>query len=100
MDVASVRIGTNAAPSPGRPKLRDVNGDGWTDLVLRFRPSDAGIARGDSELPLRRDPRPDRLRRLRCSHARTLTRSPIVRSVLRRTSRESSRSDTSACDHI
>ena len=52
MDAASVRIGPAAAPARGRPKLRDVTGDGWTDLVLRFRPRETGIARGDSEICL------------------------------------------------
>lgn len=52
MDAASVRIGPAAAPARGRPKLRDVNGDGWTDLVLRFRPREAGFARDDSEICL------------------------------------------------
>ncbi len=52
MDPASVRIGPAAAPTRGRPKLRDVNHDGWTDLVLRFRPRETGLARGDSELCL------------------------------------------------
>jgi hypothetical protein len=52
MDPASVGVGPDAAPARGRPKLRAVKGDGWTDLVLRFRPRDAGIARDDSEVCL------------------------------------------------
>ncbi len=52
MDVASVRVGPGAAPARGRPKLRDVNGDGWTDLVLRFRPRETGLGRGDTEVCL------------------------------------------------
>jgi probable HAF family extracellular repeat protein len=53
VDPASVRFGP-AGASPVRPyeKMKDVDRDGRTDLVLAFRTSATGIACGDTDAPL------------------------------------------------
>ncbi len=52
VDVASLALGPDAAPPVGRVKRRDVNGDGWDDLVVRFRPRQTGIDADATELCL------------------------------------------------
>ena len=50
VDVASLAFGPDgAAPWRGRVARRDVDGDGFDDLVARFRQRETGIARGDGE---------------------------------------------------
>lgn len=61
VDAATLWLGPDSAPARGRPKLRDVNHDGWIDLVLRFRPSETGILAGDCEICLSGETR-DRLK--------------------------------------
>jgi hypothetical protein len=50
VDVASLAFGP-AGASPWRVRVvaRDVNRDGFVDLVARYQPRDTGIARGDDE---------------------------------------------------
>ena len=48
VDPASVRFGPNQVAADGRSRLRDVNGDGLLDLVLRFRIHGSGIRCNDS----------------------------------------------------
>lgn len=52
VDVATVGLGPDAAPARGTGKLRDTNHDGWSDLVLRFRPRETGIVAGETEVCL------------------------------------------------
>lgn len=52
VDVATLGFGPSAAPPVGKARLRDVNGDGWDDLVLRFRPRETGIVAGETEVCL------------------------------------------------
>ncbi len=52
VDVATLGFGPGAAQPVGKARLRDVNGDGWHDLVLRFRPRETGIVAGETEVCL------------------------------------------------
>jgi len=51
VDVASVRFGPGAA-TPDRYRAADVNHDGLSDLLLRFRMPEVGLACGDTEVRL------------------------------------------------
>ncbi len=56
VDPVSVRFGPGgAAPEHGHARIKDVNGDGQDDLLLRFRIRDTGIAPGDHEACLSGD---------------------------------------------
>ncbi|MGQ0548654.1 MAG: hypothetical protein ACT4PY_03170 [Armatimonadota bacterium] len=50
LDASTVRFGRNAteAAPVGAPILRDVNGDGTIDMLLRFRIRDTAIVCGDT----------------------------------------------------
>lgn len=49
VDRTTVRFGANGTEaSPAQPVLRDINGDGITDLTLRFRARDTGLQCGDT----------------------------------------------------
>ncbi len=51
IDPETVRFGSNQASSNDRKgHLRDVNGDGFDDLILRFSVSDSGIQCGDKNV--------------------------------------------------
>lgn len=53
VDPSSVRFGPDgASPSHGKAHVKDVNGDGVDDLVLRFRTRDTGIRCGDGSASL------------------------------------------------
>ena len=52
LDADSLRLGPGQAEPRRRGRRRDVNDDGHTDLVLRFRVRDAEVAFGDDELCL------------------------------------------------
>jgi len=50
IDPSTVRFGPNGAePDKGKTKLKDVNGDGFLDLVAKFKSKETGIAFGDTE---------------------------------------------------
>jgi hypothetical protein len=50
VDPTSLALGRGgAAPWRGRVETRDVNNDGFDDLLARFRQRETGIARGDDE---------------------------------------------------
>jgi hypothetical protein len=53
VDLATVRFGpSGASPFHRLAWARDVNRDGYTDLLVMFRVRDAGFARGDTEAVL------------------------------------------------
>jgi hypothetical protein len=52
VDERSLRLVPGEAEPRGRPHRRDVNHDGYRDLVARFDVRETGIAFGDSELCL------------------------------------------------
>lgn len=53
IDPATVEFGPAGAPPFRRStRARDVNRDGYTDLVMMFRARDAGLDRGDTEASL------------------------------------------------
>ena len=53
VDVSNLRLGLGEAEPEGRsPKQRDVNGDGWTDLVAHYRVADTQTAYGDESICL------------------------------------------------
>jgi len=50
VDVSTVMFGPDdAEPYKGKIKFKDVNGDGFTDAVFKFKSKDTGIALGDTE---------------------------------------------------
>ncbi len=52
VDQGSVRFGPNAALATRSGQLKDVNGYGQPDLVLRFRTQDSGIQCGDTSVSI------------------------------------------------
>jgi hypothetical protein len=52
VDPATLTLGAGGAQPVDPAKLRDVNDDGWDDLVVRFRPRQTGIEAGANELCL------------------------------------------------
>lgn len=53
VDVASLALGENAAPAIGRPRLRDVDGDGRADLLVTFAVEGAPLGSGASQVCVR-----------------------------------------------
>jgi len=51
VDVSTLAFGPDGAPLAGRkrPHFKDVNGDGFPDLLAHFRTRETGIASGDTE---------------------------------------------------
>jgi hypothetical protein len=52
VDPASLRFGPNQGLAKGTGHFRDVNHDGFRDLVLQFRVRDAGIQCGDTSVSI------------------------------------------------
>ena len=52
VDRTSVRFGPDAAPPTGNDHLRDMNLDGYEDLVVTFRARETGIQCGDTDAGL------------------------------------------------
>jgi hypothetical protein len=52
VDLETVGFGPHAARPVRRAKIRDVNHDGWSDVLLRFWPRDGRIASDATEVCL------------------------------------------------